>query len=107
MAKTPYEIRLELLRLASEQITYDYNNKYNEYNLKYEKGCPPKDNARPEYPSTDEIIKSAEQLNKFVTDGDRKTFYIDVGNMPESKIQAAIAEVAATFKDTKIKITEA
>lgn len=73
MSKTPYEIRLELLRLANEILTSPVYNRrealLNEYHSKLT------DENRnslvfptlPEFPTTETVISEAERLNKFIS----------------------------------------
>jgi len=76
MSMTPYEIRLELLKMAKEMLTDDYYGKRevisNEWTTKVEEskinGTPsPADPGFPPFPSEEEIIKKAEMLNGFVS----------------------------------------
>jgi hypothetical protein len=73
---TPYEIRLELLKMAKEMLTDDYYGKRevisNEWTTKVEEskinGTPsPQHPGFPPFPSEEEIIKKAEMLNGFVS----------------------------------------
>ena len=73
---TPYEIRLELLKMAKEMLTDDYYGKRevisNEWSTKVEEskinGTPsPQHPGFPPFPSEEEIIKKAEMLNGFVS----------------------------------------
>ena len=73
MSKTPYEIRLELLKLANEiLVTPVFQRRealMNEYHSKltdetrYSTPFP----TLPEFPTTDTIISEAERLNKFIS----------------------------------------
>jgi hypothetical protein len=77
MSKTPYEIRLELLKLANEILTNPvYNdrdaemNKYRASRELYPGEAEPR-NPLPfptlaEFPTAEEIVKKAEELKKFV-----------------------------------------
>ncbi len=76
MSMTPYEIRLELLKMAKEMLTDDYYGKRevisNEWSTKVEEskinGTPsPQHPGFPPFPSEEEIIKKAEALNGFVS----------------------------------------
>jgi hypothetical protein len=73
---TPYEIRLELLKMAKEMLSDDYYGKRevisNEWSTKVEEakinGTPsPSHPGFPSFPSEEEIIKKAEMLNGFVS----------------------------------------
>jgi hypothetical protein len=73
---TPYEIRLELLKMAKDMLTDEYYGKRevisNEWTTKVEEskinGAPsPNHPGFPSFPSEEEIIKKAELLNGFVS----------------------------------------
>jgi len=73
MSKTPYEIRLELLKLAKESLFEPVYNKRDslkdEYHSKVtdeNKGTVPYPTL-PDFPSTADIVAKAEELNKFVS----------------------------------------
>jgi hypothetical protein len=72
MSKTPYEIRLELLKMANEilvtpifqsrqALTDEYHSKLTDAN----RGTLPFPTL-PEFPSSTEIVVKAEELKKFV-----------------------------------------
>lgn len=76
MSMTPYEIRLELLKMAKDMLTDDYNGRReiisNSWQTQIEsarlKGeTPPEHPGYPLFPSENEIIKKAEALNGFVS----------------------------------------
>jgi len=76
MSMTPYEIRLELLKMAKDMLTDEYYGKRevisNEWSTKVEEskinGTPsPNHPGFPSFPSEEEIIKKAELLNGFVS----------------------------------------
>jgi hypothetical protein len=81
MSKTPYEIRLELLKLAKdslyEPVFQKRQNLYEEFMSKREvfAGMPGpteeqlalKFPVMPDFPSTDDIVAQAEKLNQFVS----------------------------------------
>jgi len=76
MSMTPYEIRLELLKMAKDMLTDEYYGKRevisNEWSTKVEEskinGTPsPSHPGFPSFPSEEEIIKKAELLNGFVS----------------------------------------
>ena len=73
---TPFEIRLELLKMAKEMLEQDYfaqrEKVSNEYSTKCEvaklHGQPIPDHPGfPLYPSETEVIKKASELNGFVS----------------------------------------
>lgn len=107
MSKTPYEIRLDLLKLSKENLTeIAYSKRQaltDEFHAKFENDSH---NAKfpdlPDLPSTNDIITEAEKLNTFVTENksDRKVFYIDIGDMPKEKAAEYIEEVQKKFKTT-------
>lgn len=72
MSKTPYEIRLELLKMANEILTMpihqkrvalndEYHSKLNDAN----RGTLPYP-TMPDFPSSTDIVAKAEELKKFV-----------------------------------------
>jgi len=76
MSKTPFEIRLELLKMAKEMLEHDYfTDKEMTLNLwqskvsqAHEHGLAiPVSPDLPTYPGTDDIIKKAKELNIFIS----------------------------------------
>ena len=76
MSMTPYEIRLELLKMAKDMLSDEYYSKKeiisNQWSTKVEEskinGTPsPQHPGFPPFPSEEEIIKKAEMLNGFVS----------------------------------------
>ena len=76
MSMTPFEIRLELLKMAKDMLTDDYYGKRevisNGWQTQIEtarlKGeTPPTHPGFPDFPNESEIIKKAEALNGFVS----------------------------------------
>jgi len=67
MTKTPYEIRLELLKMAQDQLTQRYYQKFEvarrNADIAEEKLSL---TEIPEFPSTKEILNEAEVLKTFV-----------------------------------------
>jgi hypothetical protein len=67
MTKTPYEIRLELLKMAQDQLTQRYYQKFEvarrNADIAEEKLSL---NEVPEFPSTKEILNEAEVLKTFI-----------------------------------------
>ena len=73
---TPFEIRLELLKMAKDMLTEDYYGKRevinNDWQMKIESaklngGAMPDHPGFPPYPQEAEIIAKAQQLNGFVS----------------------------------------
>jgi hypothetical protein len=73
---TPFEIRLELLKMAKDMLTEDYYGKRevinNDWQMKIESaklngGVLPDHPGFPPYPTETEIIAKAQQLNGFVS----------------------------------------
>ena len=73
---TPFEIRLELLKMAKEMLTEDYYGKReqvsNDWQAKVENarhagGSPPDHPGFPAYPTEAEVIAKATTLNGFVS----------------------------------------
>ena len=73
MSKTPYEIRLELLKLANEiLVTPVFNNRESlreEYHSKLtdENRGTMTYPVMPDFPSSKDIVAKAEELNKFIS----------------------------------------
>lgn len=76
MSMTPYEIRLELLKMAKDMLTDDYHTKSDALQQQWHTqvdaakiaGTPSPDYpALPAFPTEDEIVKKAEALNQFVS----------------------------------------
>lgn len=65
MTKTPYEIRLELIKLAQDQVNQRYYQNYNTlmHNANIQ-NIPI--NEVPEFPTTQQILLEAETLKSFV-----------------------------------------
>jgi len=73
---TPFEIRLELLKMAKDLLLEDYNSNkerlINEWQVKVESAklngqAIPEHPAFPSYPTENEIIAKAQSLNGFVS----------------------------------------
>lgn len=73
---SPFEIRLELLKMAKEMLTEDYYSKRdqvsNDWQVKVENArhagaTPPDHPGFPSYPTEIEIISKAQALNGFVS----------------------------------------
>ena len=73
---TPFEIRLELLKMAKDMLTEDFHTKRelhsNDWNVKVENsrhsGTTPPDHPNlPPYPTEAEVIAKATTLNGFVS----------------------------------------
>ena len=73
---TPFEIRLELLKMAKDMLTEDYYGKRevvsNDWQIKVESarlngGPIPEHPGFPTYPSETEVILKAQSLNGFVS----------------------------------------
>lgn len=67
MSKTPYEIRLELLKMAQDQLTQRYYQKVNfvQHNAAVENTTIAM-NEVPEFPTTQEILNEADVLKTFI-----------------------------------------
>lgn len=74
MSKTPYEIRLELLKLAQDQTRDEYYREWEKAVVKME-GVQDTDkklsilNEVPSYPTSQEILIEAEKFKTFVDKG--------------------------------------
>ena len=73
---TPFEIRLELLKMAKEMLSDDYYGKREQISNDWSMQCetakikgetPPAHPGFPPYPSEAEIITKAQTLNGFVS----------------------------------------
>lgn len=76
MSMTPYEIRLELLKMAKDMLTDDYHTKRDALNQQWHSqvdaakiagSASPDFPALPAFPTEEEIVKKAEALNQFVS----------------------------------------
>jgi len=71
MSKTPYEVRLELLKLAKDSLFEPVHVRRDallqEFHSKFESDKSAAFPALPDFPSTDTVIAEAEKLNKFVS----------------------------------------
>jgi hypothetical protein len=76
MSLTPFEIRLELLKMAKDMLTEDFHTKReqisNNWNVTVENSrhsgtTPPDHPALPPYPTEAEVIAKASTLNGFVS----------------------------------------
>ena len=71
MSKTPYEIRLELLKLANEICVTPIFQKREALMQEYHSRVSENNNlpfpALPDFPTTETIIVEAERLNRFVS----------------------------------------
>ena len=73
---TPFEIRLELLKMAKEMLSDDYYGKREQISNDWSMQCetakikgetPPQHPGFPQYPSETDIIAKAQSLNGFVS----------------------------------------
>ena len=75
MSKTPYEIRLELLRLAKDSLFESIYAKRDAMMQKYQAqretqisgSSVPRFPTLPGFPSTEDVVKEAEKLNSFIS----------------------------------------
>ena len=76
MSMTPYEIRLELLKMAKDMLTDDYHGKRDALQQQWHTQVDaakiagtqsPDFPALPPFPTEEEIVKKAEALNQFVS----------------------------------------
>lgn len=75
---TPYEIRLDLLKMAREMLEIDYHSQkqklIDEWHMNASKAMEeklklPSHPTLPAFPSEDQIIEKAKKLNSFVSNG--------------------------------------
>jgi len=73
MSKTPYEVRLELLKLAqgilSDPVYSNRDTMINEWEHRKELDKTIPFPTFPKFPTTEDIIEEAEKLNKFISNG--------------------------------------
>jgi proteasome lid subunit RPN8/RPN11 len=78
---TPFEIRLELLKMAKDLMSEDYHSNVNRINedwhtrvevAKLNGGEIPSHPGFPTYPSETDIVKKAQELNGFVSNSEVK-----------------------------------
>lgn len=78
MSKTPFEIRLELLKLANEILTTPVYQQRDAMLQEWQSSreCYPHETAPrnpqpfprlPDFPNTNEVVAKAEELNRFVS----------------------------------------
>ena len=73
MSKTPYEIRLELLKLSNEILTTPVFQKRQALMDEYHSKLTDENRGTvvfptlPDFPSTNDVISNAEELNKFIS----------------------------------------
>jgi len=76
MSMTPYEIRLELLKMAKDMLTDDYHTRHDSLQQQWHTQVDaakiagtssPDFPALPPFPTEEEIVKKAEALNQFVS----------------------------------------
>ena len=68
MSKTPYEIRLELIKMAQDQLNQRYYNQFEVAKHNAQIASSPL-NEVPEFPSTEQLLLEAEKLKSFVDKG--------------------------------------
>jgi hypothetical protein len=78
---TPFEIRLELLKMAKDMLSEEYHGKResvsNEWHSQVEVaklngGIVPNHPGFPPYPTEQDVVKKAQELNGFVSNIDTK-----------------------------------
>ena len=68
MSKTPYEIRLDLIKMAQDQLNQRYYNQFEVAKHNAQIASSPL-NEVPEFPSTEQLLLEAEKLKSFVDKG--------------------------------------
>jgi hypothetical protein len=68
MSKTPYEIRLDLIKMAQDQLNQRYYNQFEVAKHNAQIASLPL-NEVPEFPSTEQLLLEAEKLKSFVDKG--------------------------------------
>jgi len=70
MSKTPYEIRLDLIKMAQDQLNQRYYNQFEVVRHNAQIASQPL-NEVPEFPSTEQLLLEAEKLKQFVDKADK------------------------------------
>ena len=70
MSKTPYEIRLELIKMAQDQLNQRYYNQFEVAKHNAQIASSPL-NEVPEFPNTEQLLLEAEKLKSFVDKADK------------------------------------
>lgn len=65
MSKTPYEIRLELIKMAQDQLNQRYYNQFELKRMNAEIEKKPL-NEVPEFPTSEQLLLEAEKLKTFI-----------------------------------------
>jgi hypothetical protein len=68
MSKTPYEIRLDLIKMAQDQLNQRYYNQFEIAKHNAQIVSAPL-NEVPEFPSTEQLLLEAEKLKTFIDKG--------------------------------------
>lgn len=74
MALTPYEIRLELLKMSKDMLEQDFHTRREIALRKWEQAASQNKDAKefltevPDYPTEDKIIRKAKMLNEFISE---------------------------------------
>jgi len=70
MSKTPYEIRLDLIKMAQDQLNQRYYNQFEVARHNAQIASAPL-NEVPDFPSTEQLLLEAEKLKQFVDKADK------------------------------------
>jgi hypothetical protein len=70
MSKTPYEIRLDLIKMAQDQLNQRYYNQFEVAKHNAQIASSPL-NEVPDFPSTEQLLLEAEKLKQFVDKADK------------------------------------
>jgi hypothetical protein len=70
MSKTPYEIRLDLIKMAQDQLNQRYYNQFEVAKHNAQIASTPL-NEVPDFPSTEQLLLEAEKLKQFVDKADK------------------------------------
>jgi hypothetical protein len=74
MSLTPYEIRLELLKMSKDMLEQDFHTRRETALRKWEQAVSQNKDAKefltevPEYPTEDKVIRKAKMLNEFISE---------------------------------------
>lgn len=70
MSKTPYEIRLDLIKMAQDQLNQRYYNQFEVVKHNAVVANRPLSEV-PEFPNTEQLLLEAEKLKQFIDKADK------------------------------------
>ena len=78
MNMTPYEVRLELVKLAKDMLSEEYHSKLSRIQAEWDANCSkamneekaiPSSPNYPKYFTEDDVVNKATRLNDFISNG--------------------------------------